>query len=57
MFLETLRQAKHLGIIKLLDDGSPIKTANTTQLHETFEQQANELRVDGFEGDKSSSAL
>ena len=25
MFLETLRQAKHLGIIKILEEGSPIR--------------------------------
>ena len=27
MFLETLRQAKNLGIIKLLEQASPIKPA------------------------------
>ena len=31
MFLETLRQAKQLGIIKLLEDGSPIKGGHDVQ--------------------------
>ena len=31
MFLETLRQAKNLGIIKVLEENSPIRPTNNNQ--------------------------
>ena len=43
MFLETLRQAKHLGIIRLLEQGSPIKTK-----HQEATLMADEIGVNQY---------
>ena len=39
MFLETLRQAKNLGIIKLLEQASPIKPARSAS-NEIYEDNS-----------------
>ena len=39
MFLETLRQAKNLGIIKLLEQASPIKPARSAS-NEIYDNSA-----------------
>ena len=41
MFLETLRQAKNLGIIQLLEQASPIKPARRSASNEMYDDTDN----------------